>query len=131
MTRCIILLLLVFADFKSSAQSEYLYFHTSEMEQCFRKNTPKTKYQIARNNTNELQYLFSGLFLFYKFAFSSQDDNRCNFHPSCSEYGMMAVKKKGVILGMLATVDRLQRCNGLSPELYDIDLQKNLLIDSP
>jgi hypothetical protein len=32
---------------------------------------------------------------------------------------------------MLATLDRLQRCNGLSPEKYEIDIERQLLIDFP
>ena len=91
----------------------------------------KPKWEFAKKNTNELQYIFSGLFLFYKFAISSQDSNKCSFHPSCSEYGLLAVKKYGTVFGMLATLDRLQRCNGLSPELYEVDKQQMILLDHP
>jgi putative component of membrane protein insertase Oxa1/YidC/SpoIIIJ protein YidD len=130
MKQSIIFLFLAFAETVAFAQLNSS-FRAAEMQNCFRPETPKTTYDIAKNNRNEWQYLFSGLFLFYKYAFSSQDDNRCNFHPSCSEYGMIAVKKHGTLLGMLATVDRLQRCNGLSPELYQIDIRRKLLIDQP
>lgn len=106
-------------------------FHTNEIESSFHEAHNHVKYSSAGNNTNEIQYLFSGLFLFYKFAVSSQDYNRCTFHPSCSEYGILAVKKRGALFGMLATLDRLQRCNGLSPEKYEIDLEKQVLIDYP
>ena len=123
--RCIIFLCLLSSSL--SAQQ----FATKEFRNCFHQPHEQHTYAIAQNNTNEIQYLFSGLFLFYKFAISSQDNNRCSFYPSCSEYGMMAVKKKGPILGILATVDRLQRCNGLSPDKYPIDPEKNLLIDNP
>lgn len=91
----------------------------------------KTEYRAAKQNTNELESLFSGLFLLYKELFSSQDYMRCNFHPSCSEYGMIAVKSKGAAVGMMATFDRLIRCNGLSPENYEFDFDKLLLIDHP
>jgi len=113
---------------------DYVYgqhFHTAELSNAFHHEHAPVKYSSASNNTNEIQYLFSGLFLFYKFAISSQDYNRCTFHPSCSEYGILAVKKHGALGGMLATLDRLQRCNGLSPEKYQIDLDKQLLIDFP
>ena len=50
------------------------------------------RYADSRRNPNELQALFSGLFLVYKNFISSQDQNRCAFHPSCSEYGLQAVK---------------------------------------
>ena len=106
-------------------------FSTQEQRQSFHKPHVHADYSFAKNNTNEIQYLFSGLFLFYKFAISSQDNNKCSFSPSCSEYGMLAIKKKGPIFGMLATFDRLQRCNGLSPQKYTFDPVKNLLIDNP
>lgn len=44
---------------------------------------------------------------------------------------MMAVKKYGALKGMLATLDRLQRCNGFSPELYELNPQTLLLTDYP
>ncbi len=106
-------------------------FHIHEVESAFHEPPEKAKYSIAGNNTNEIQYLFSGLFLFYKLAISSQDNNHCTFYPSCSEYGILVVKKKGAIFGMLATLDRLQRCNGLSPENYEINVEKKVLIDYP
>ncbi len=123
----IFLCLLHFLSNRSLAQNvdplafSNAYYHSVE----------KPNYALAKNNTNELQFIFSGLFLFYKFAISSQDSNKCSFHPSCSEYGLLAVKKYGTIFGMLATLDRLQRCNGLSPELYEVDKQKMILIDHP
>ncbi|MEX1190251.1 MAG: membrane protein insertion efficiency factor YidD [Bacteroidia bacterium] len=106
-------------------------FHIQEIQSTFHEPHEHVKYSIAGNNTNEIQYLFSGLFLFYKFAVSSQDNNSCTFYPSCSEYGILAVKKKGALIGMLATLDRLQRCNGLSPDKYEIDIDKQALIDFP
>lgn len=107
------------------------HFMTAEVRNSFYIPPSHQHYTIAKGNTNELQYLFSGLFLLYKFAISSQDYNRCNFSPSCSEYGMIAVKKYGVLPGIIATLDRLQRCNGLSPELYPYDMENHLSIDPP
>lgn len=87
------------------------------------------QFSLSRENPNELQTVFSGLFLFYKSFFSSQDNQRCSFHPSCSEYGLEAVKKFGVLRGMVSTFDRLTRCNGFSPEQYEIDLEHRRLKD--
>lgn len=80
-------------------------------------------------NQNEVQMVFSGLFFLYKEILSSQDANRCAFHPSCSLYGIMAVKQEGLIKGGIMTMDRLTRCNGLSPEKYTIDTKKRALVD--
>ena len=87
------------------------------------------QYSDSRKNPNELQALLSGFFLVYKSYISSQDQNHCNFAPSCSEYGLQAVKKFGVVKGVISTLDRLTRCNGLSPELYEFDPQRRILLD--
>lgn len=126
--RCIIILCLLLLK---SSLIPAQHFHTNDLRQCFHAETNSAQYSFAKGNTNELQFVFSGLFLFYKFAISSQDFNKCSFYPSCSEFGLLAVKKHGAMVGMLATLDRLQRCNGLSPELYPYDREKNLLIDYP
>jgi putative component of membrane protein insertase Oxa1/YidC/SpoIIIJ protein YidD len=103
----------------------------TDFADVFHTHSPKPKWEAAKNNRNELQMVFSSLFLLYKFAISSQDYNRCAFHPSCSEFGLLAVKKHGALIGMLATLDRLQRCNGLSPENYETDPVRMVLIDQP
>lgn len=92
---------------------------------------PKRVYKEARENQNEIQMLFSGLFLTYKTVISSQDNNVCSFTPSCSEFGIQAVKRHGLIMGGVRTMDRLTRCNGLSPENYPVDLKSKLLVDNP
>jgi putative membrane protein insertion efficiency factor len=37
--------------------------------------------------------------------------NTCTFHPSCSEYAILAVRKHGVIRGFGLAAWRLLRCN--------------------
>ncbi|HLO45272.1 MAG TPA: membrane protein insertion efficiency factor YidD [Leadbetterella sp.] len=91
----------------------------------------KKEYVEAKNNKNEVQVVFSGLFLFYKTFFSSQDLTVCTFTPSCSEYGILAVKKFGMVKGGVMTMDRLTRCNGLSPHNYEFDKTTMLLKDDP
>jgi hypothetical protein len=87
------------------------------------------QFSLSQKNTNELQWVFSGLFLAYKSFISSQDYQRCSFHPSCSEYGLEAVKKLGVIRGLMCTCDRLTRCNGFSQDQYEIDMERRVLKD--
>jgi putative membrane protein insertion efficiency factor len=91
----------------------------------------KKEYIEAKNNKNEVQVVFSGFFLFYKTFFSSQDLTVCTFTPSCSEYGILAVKKFGMLKGGVMTMDRLTRCNGLSPHNYEFDKTTLLLKDDP
>ncbi|MDG1480460.1 MAG: membrane protein insertion efficiency factor YidD [Myxococcota bacterium] len=40
---------------------------------------------------------------------SEQDGAQCAFYPTCSAYGILAVREHGVPLGGLLTVDRLLR----------------------
>lgn len=87
------------------------------------------RFSLSRDNPNELQAVFSGLFLMYKAFFSSQDNQRCSFHPSCSEFGLEAVKRFGVVKGIVCTCDRLTRCNGLSPRQYELDFEHRRLKD--
>jgi len=83
-------------------------------------NNPKANYkELTRNNTNEIQFIASGLLLFYKSVISSQDGNHCSFYPSCSIYAIESIKKKGFTLGFAAAMDRLSRCNRLSPGNYE------------
>ena len=89
----------------------------------------QTSYQVAQENKNEIQVIFSGLFLFYKNFVSSQDGISCVFTPSCSEYALLAIKKQGVIKGMANAIDRMTRCNGLSPEKYQKAPDSPLMID--
>lgn len=93
-------------------------------------NLNKT-YSEAKNNKNELETAFSGLFLFYKTFISSQDLSVCTFTPSCSEYGLLAIKHYGLVKGGVFTIDRLTRCNGLSPKNYELDQKTMLLKDDP
>lgn len=82
-----------------------------------------------QNPSKENVYVFSGLYQFYKAFVSSQDGQSCSFHPSCSTYGLQAMKKHGSFLGALMGFDRLTRCHGLSPHWYEFDRKKRLLID--
>jgi len=37
--------------------------------------------------------------------------NTCKYHPSCSEYAALAIRKHGVLRGLGMSVWRLLRCN--------------------
>jgi putative membrane protein insertion efficiency factor len=82
-----------------------------------------------KNATNEITVSLTTLFIIYKSLISSQDGSSCTFTPSCSEYALQAINKKGVIVGSLMTFDRLTRCNGLNPDKYPYDYKRQLFID--
>ena len=79
---------------------------------------------------NEVQFLFSNLFVAYKEFLSSQDNAKCNFHPSCSVFAIHAIQSKGPFIGILSAFDRLSRCNGMNTNDY-LKNPKNNLLDDP
>jgi len=100
-----------------------------ELKSIFATNHPKETFAFAKKPNNEVEFVFSGLFLTYKYFISSQDVVACVFYPSCSVYAMMSIQQHGLIIGSLAAFDRLMRCNGLSPENYEIHADSHLLYD--
>ncbi|MCX5687722.1 MAG: membrane protein insertion efficiency factor YidD [Candidatus Omnitrophica bacterium] len=44
---------------------------------------------------------------------------QCRFYPSCSQYTLVAVEDKGVVLGLLKGLERIMRCNPFSKGGYD------------
>lgn len=83
------------------------------------------------NCSNEAETLVTSFFIVYKNYISSQDSRSCTFEPSCSVYSIETIRKNGVFIGILDSIDRLTRCNGLSPGNYSIDAQTHLLVDQP
>lgn len=104
------------------------YFELERLQKLNNIEEPRT-FEFARNSNNEIEFIFSGLFLFYKRFISSQDVSRCNFTPSCSEYALQAIKSQGAVVGITNFFDRFTRCNGLNKKDYPKDPLKKVLID--
>lgn len=96
-----------------------------------KKEQPKkVKYMAVKKTKNPIKLTFTGFFLGYKYLISSQDGNRCTMYPTCSEYGLMSVKKHFFLVGMLDTFDRLTRCNG-NHDAYEYNEETDTYIDFP
>ena len=54
--------------------------------------------------------LISPISKWQRISYASSEMN-CQFFPSCSQYGAIAINEKGPILGLFATSDRIIRCN--------------------
>lgn len=52
-----------------------------------------------------------GLILLYKKMLSPLLPPSCRYYPTCSEYGMEAIKKHGPIKGGWLALKRILRCN--------------------
>ena len=85
----------------------------------FRPAEIKPDYSLKIDPTNEFKLVLTGGFAFYKTFVSSQDGVKCTFYPSCSVYALNTIKTNG-LLGIFDAIDRLTRCNGISPEKYHI-----------
>lgn len=79
--------------------------------------------------TSEIKLFAMGAIRLYQIFVSSQQAQVGIFTPSCSHFGMRAIKKRGFFWGGLMTADRLLRCNGLSRSYYEIDPKTNRAID--
>jgi len=47
----------------------------------------------------------------YQRAISPALPSRCKYHPSCSEYAAQAVRRYGILRGVVLAAWRLLRCN--------------------
>ncbi|MDE0690526.1 MAG: membrane protein insertion efficiency factor YidD [Candidatus Poribacteria bacterium] len=70
---------------------------------------------------SELKLVAMGLIRLYQKFVSSQDGPSCNFHPTCSHFGMACIQEYGLGRGILLTADRLLRCNGSQTQHYHKD----------
>lgn len=43
----------------------------------------------------------------------------CRFRPTCSEYAILAIEKKGLIKGLILAIWRILRCNPWNKGGYD------------
>ena len=48
---------------------------------------------------------------FYQRAISPALPQRCRYHPSCSQYAVTAIRRFGILRGLVLTAWRLLRCN--------------------
>ncbi len=84
---------------------------------------------IPKTQKHEHIGILTGMIRFYQLFISPQDKPVCNFTPSCSQFGIDALHKFGVIRGILLTSDRLQRCNGTSAPYYKTDYKTGKYVD--
>lgn len=55
--------------------------------------------------------IMKGILRFYKKHISQKTGAQCIYTPTCSEYAVEAVIKRGFIIGCILTCYRLLRCN--------------------
>ena len=55
----------------------------------------------------------------YQSTISRVTPSSCRFTPTCSQYGIEAIQKFGVLKGILLIIKRLARCNPFHKGGYD------------
>lgn len=58
-----------------------------------------------------MRKLFIVLIRGYQLCISSWLPPTCRFTPSCSQYGIIAISRYGIIKGLFLTIKRILRCN--------------------
>lgn len=59
------------------------------------------------------------LIRFYQIFISPMFPPRCRFYPTCSQYALEAVRKKGVVKGSWLALKRILKCHPFHPGGYD------------
>jgi uncharacterized protein len=66
-----------------------------------------------------LAKIFIGYIRFYQGAISPYFPATCRYNPTCSEYGVQAIKKHGPLKGGWLTVKRIGSCHPFGGSGYD------------
>jgi putative membrane protein insertion efficiency factor len=78
-----------------------------------------------------LRGIFVAPIRLYQRAISPGLPARCKYHPSCSEYAVQAVRRYGVLRGVVLAGWRLLRCNPWSHGGVDFVEDQTLFRTSP
>jgi len=66
-------------------------------------------YERALTDSSFSKKMTVGVLRFYKKFLSPVNGDRCRMQPTCSEYAIHAVRKHGLVVGVILAVDRLMR----------------------
>lgn len=66
-----------------------------------------------------MKKILLGLVGVYRYAVSPMLGRSCRFHPSCSEFAMVAIERHGALRGGWLAVKRVGCCHPFHPGGYD------------
>ncbi len=66
-----------------------------------------------------LIFPFVVLIRFYQYVISPAIGPKCRFTPTCSHYGVEALKKHGPVKGLWLTIKRVSKCHPWGGSGYD------------
>ncbi|MED4561322.1 membrane protein insertion efficiency factor YidD [Bacillus altitudinis] len=62
-----------------------------------------------------MKQIFIGIIRFYQTCISPLTPPSCRFYPTCSNYGLEAIKTHGALKGGWLTIKRILKCHPLHP----------------
>jgi uncharacterized protein len=115
-------LLLLFLFLPVHAQKVDVPNDISFLKKHFYSNIPVASERswIYSNDTtgtkhiNPAGYLLGGSLYIYQNTISKHLSADCLFAPSCSEFSKQSIREYGIIRGILASLDRVNRCNRIA-----------------
>ncbi len=66
-----------------------------------------------------MKYLIVKFIQVYQIVLSPISRPSCRFYPTCSQYAVDAIEKRGIIIGLLKGLWRVIRCNPFGGSGYD------------
>lgn len=66
-----------------------------------------------------MRHLLIGLVRVYQLIISPHLPKSCRYHPTCSQYGIEALREHGALKGGWLTIKRILRCHPWSKGGYD------------
>lgn len=80
-----------------------------------------------RRETNPVKIVASLALRFYRNFITTQDNQECQFNPSCSKYAVLVYRRDNPLKATLETGDRLLRCNPFAYKYYPADSTGHLV----
>ncbi|MBC8555626.1 MAG: membrane protein insertion efficiency factor YidD [Candidatus Brocadiales bacterium] len=66
-----------------------------------------------------MKYLIVKFIQVYQIILSPISRPSCRFYPTCSQYAVEAIEKRGIVVGLLKGIWRVIRCNPFGGSGYD------------
>jgi len=66
-----------------------------------------------------MKYLIVKFIRVYQIILSPISRPSCRFYPTCSQYAVEAIEKRGILVGLLKGIWRVIRCNPFGGSGYD------------
>lgn len=73
-----------------------------------------------------MKYIFIGIIKFYRKSISPLTPPSCRFYPTCSEYGLEAIRRFGAFKGGYLTIKRISKCHPFHPGGVDLVPEKKV-----